>query len=146
MRAVLLLVVVLPMLLAAETGGPRIIDVRRFHLKLHAPNQSGLYFTAWADGDVVSDHDGSDGKTVVYRRRLVWYDGCTWEASETLTPRSADRYDYRYREAVVSCPKGSAPNAVTTPMDGEVSVHPATDNRPLTALFAWAKGWEHTAP
>lgn len=142
----LLLVLVLPLLLAAETGRPRIVDVRRFHLQLHAPKQSGLYFTAWADGDVVTDHDGSDGKTVVYRRRLVWYDDCTWESSETLTPIAADRYDYKYREAPIACPAGKSPNATTTPLDGEVTVHPAADNRPLTALFAWAKGWERTRP
>jgi len=145
MRA-LLLVLLLPLLLGVEGGERPKLELGRFHLKRHVPDQAGIYFTAWSEGDVVTDHDASDGKTVVYRRRLVWYDDCTWEASETLTPIAKDRYDYKYRETPISCPPGKSPTGATTPLDGQVTVHPATDNRPLTPLFAWAKGWQRTAP
>jgi hypothetical protein len=117
-KRVLLLLVVLPMLLGADTKPRPKLEARRFHLKLHVPDQAGIYFTAWGDGDVVTDRDGSDGKTVVYRRLLVWYDDCVWEATETLTPTAADRYDYEYRESPQSCPKGKTPSATTTPRDG----------------------------
>src|ERR1043165_3467238 len=83
---------------------------RRFHLKRHVPDQAGIYFTAWADGDVVTDRDASDGQTVVYRRLLVWYDDCTWEASETLPPVAKDRYSYKYRETPVS-PQAARPRS-----------------------------------
>lgn len=142
----LALALLIPLLLGADSGRPRPPEIKRFHLKLHAPKQAGIYFTAWADGDVVTDREPSDGQTVVYRRRLVWYDDCTWEASETLTPVAKDRYDYKYRETPLSCPKGKTPNGATTPLDGHVTVHPANDDRPLTPLVAWAKGWERSAP
>lgn len=142
----LLLVLLLPLLLGAERERPRMPELGRLHLKLHAPKQAGLYFTAWAEGDVVTDHDGSDGKTVIYRRRFVWYDGCTWEATETLTPTAKDRYAYKYRETALSCPAGRRPEGITTPLDGHVTVHPANDNRPLTPLEAWAKDWGPRAP
>jgi hypothetical protein len=35
---------------------------------------------------------------------------------------------------------------VVTPLDGQVTVHPPNDNRPITPLFAWAVGWNRTAP
>jgi len=142
----LLLVLLTPLLLAAESERTRDPEIRRFHLKLHAPEQGGIYFTAWANGDVVADRDASDGQIVVYRRRYVWYDGCTWEASETLKPLERDRYDYKYREVPIECPKGKAPSGGTTPRDGYVTVHPANDDRPLTPLIAWTKGWERARP
>jgi hypothetical protein len=142
----LLLLLLIPLLLGADSGRPRNPEIRRFHLKRHVPDQAGIYFTAWADGDVVTDRDASDGQTVVYRRLLVWYDDCTWEASETLTPVAKDRYSYKYRETPVSCPKGKTATGATTPLDGHVTVHPANDDRPLTPLVAWTKGWDRAAP
>lgn len=143
----LLVALAIPALLGADSGTerPRNPEVPKFHLKRHVPDQAGLYFTAWADGDVVTDRDPSDGKTVVYKRLLVWYDDCTWEASETLTPVAKDRYSYKYRETPVSCPEGKSPDGTTTPLDGHVTVHPATDNRPLTPFVAWTKGWQRTS-
>ncbi|MBX3157013.1 MAG: hypothetical protein KF773_13645 [Deltaproteobacteria bacterium] len=131
---------------ASESRPPpkKVQEQGRFLLKLHVPSQAGIYFSAWGDGDAVTDHDGSDGKRVTYRRRLVWTDGCTWEASEELTPVAADKYTYRYREAPLSCPPGATADVgATTPRDGEVTVHPIPDQRPLTPLVAWAKGWEN---
>jgi hypothetical protein len=142
----LALALLVPLLLGAESGRPPRPELARFHLKLHAPRQAGIYFTAWADGDVVTDRDGSDGQTVVYRRRFVWYDDCTWESSETLTPVAKDRYDYKYREVPISCPRGKAPSGVVTPLDGHVTVHPQSDDRPLTPLVAWVSSWSRTAP
>lgn len=103
-----------------------------------------MYFSAWADGqDVVADKDGSDNQTVTYRRRYVWFDRCVWEATETLTPVDAKHYEYQYRETPESCPEGArAALGATTPRDGNVTVHPADDDRPLTPLTAWTKGWE----
>src|SRR5262245_34280648 len=128
MRA-LLLVLLVPFLLGIDGGTRPNVELGRFHLKRHVPDKAGSYFTAWSEGDVVSDHDASDGKTVVYRRRFVWYDDCTWESTETLTPTAKDRYDYKYREAPLSCPAGKSPSGLTTPLDGHVTVHPANDNR-----------------
>src|SRR6266513_2977603 len=105
------LVSVVPLLLGASERAPQRLEIRKYRLELHVPDQNGIYFTAWSDangviGDVISDHDGSDGKTVIYRRRLVWYDRCTWDASEKLTPTAPDHYKYEYRETPVSCPAG----------------------------------------
>jgi hypothetical protein len=82
MRPPLLAFLVVPLLLgaAAHFREPPRAEAGRFHLKLHAPAQGGIYFTAWADDqDVVSDKDGSDHQVVTYRRRYIWLDGCTWE-------------------------------------------------------------------
>ena len=122
-------------------------EIQKFRFELHVPDQSGTYFTAWSNEhgervDVIADHDGADGKTVVYRRRLVWIDRCTWDATETLVPASADRYVYEYRETPVSCPAGvHADVAAVTPRDGEVTVHRLLHDEPLTPLFAWVRDW-----
>ena len=117
---------------------------KKFRLDLHVPDQGGIYFSAWTgDEPVITDHDASDGKTVTYRRRYVWGDGCTWEAAETLVPAARDRYTYTYRERPLSCPKGAvAELGETTPRDGSVSVHPTELGKPNTPLVAWARGWE----
>jgi hypothetical protein len=146
----LLLVLVVPFLLGAESNPnrPQRAEIKRYRLELTVPEQHGIYFSAWSDPngkltDAILDHDGSDGKTVTFIRWFVWYDGCTWEASETITPTAADKYDYKYRERAISCPAGltSDPNA-ETPRDGKVKVFPTDPNRPLTVFKAWAKGWD----
>jgi hypothetical protein len=140
--AALLLV---PFLLgSAERVPPQKPESKLFHLKLHVPAQSGIYFSAWGDGkDAVSAHDGSDGKTVTYRRRFYWYDNCLWDSTETLTPITRNEYKYEYREWPGKCPKGdTADSGAITPRDGTVTVHPADDDRPITPLFAWSTGWE----
>jgi len=115
---------------------------RRFRLDLHAPEQGGIYFSAWMAPDVITGHDGSDGETVTYRRRYVWSDGCRWEATESLVPTAADRYAYSYREAPLSCPAGAvADTGATTPRDGYVTVEPAQSAARLTPLVAWVRGW-----
>jgi hypothetical protein len=140
-RAILL--VLLPLLAgSSEINRPNLTEQKRFRLELHVPDQSGIYFTAWGDGDVITDHDASDKRVVTYERRLIWYDDCEWVATEKLTPTAPDRYDYEYRETPVACPKGRQPNGTTTPRDGKVTVHPADDNKPLTPLIAWARGWD----
>src|SRR5204862_6564707 len=42
---------------------------KRFRLEVHVPDQAGIYFTAWGDGDVITDHDASDKRVVTYKRR-----------------------------------------------------------------------------
>jgi hypothetical protein len=145
MRAVVL-VVALPLLAGSSIERPppsKEVTPKKFRLDLHVPDQGGIYFSAWGNDEVITDHDGSDGQVVKYRRKYVWSDGCTWEATETLTPKSADRYTYRYREAPLSCPKGAtADTGATTPRDGTVSVHEIDSTKPNTPLTAWARGWE----
>ena len=145
------LVLFVPLLLgSSSTPGPtpHPLEVKKFRFVLHVPEQSGIYATAWSDDagksqDVITDHDGADGKTVVYKRRIIWIDRCTWDASETIKPTSADHYTYEYREAPVSCPPGvHADLGATTPRDGEITVVPLGKDAPLTPLFAWAKGWD----
>lgn len=116
---------------------------RRFRLDLHVPPQGGIYFSAWGDPEVIADHDGSDNVTVRYRRRYYWFDGCQWEATETLVPTAARRYRYSYREAPRSCPPGALPQiGATTPRDGSVTLRPAEPTKPITPLDAWTRGWE----
>jgi hypothetical protein len=139
-----LFVLVVP-LLAGSTGTQRPSPElrKKFRLDLHEEERGGIFFSAWGDEDVITDHDGSDGKVVKYKRRYIWFDGCTWEATETLKPTAADRYHYTYREAPLSCPKGkTADTGATTPRDGHVTVHPVDTDKPLTPLVAWTRGWE----
>src|SRR5580698_4690665 len=121
----MLVALALPLLAGSTIERPR-PETQKFRLELHVPDQGGIYFSAWDGNPVITDHDASDGKTVTYRRRYVWGDGCTWEASETLVPQRRDRYAYSYRERPLSCPAGAvAETFATTPRDGDVSVHPA---------------------
>ena len=81
-----------------------------------------VYGSAWNDGDVVMPHDASDGKTVTFTSRYDFQDGCTWEATETLTP-SESGYDYEYVEHIVECKKDSTPG-LACPRKGHVTVVP----------------------
>jgi hypothetical protein len=136
--------VALPLLAGSTIDrAPTSEPTKKFRLELHVPEQGGIYFSAWDGNPVIADHDASDGRTVIYRRRFVWGDGCTWEAAETLVPKARDRYTYSYRERPLSCPSGAvAELGETTPRDGNVTVHPADVNKPTTPLLAWARGWE----
>ena len=145
----LAIVLVVPLLAGAESKpGRPIAEQKRYKLVLTVPDQAGIYFSAWVDDnnkqtEAVLDHDGSNGKQVRFVRWFVWYDGCTWEASETITPTAADKYDYAYREVPLSCPDGTShdPNAAT-PRDGKVVVFPTDPRRPLSVFKSWAKGWD----
>ncbi len=81
-----------------------------------------VYGSAWNDGDVVLPHDASDGKTVTLTSRYDFEDGCTWEATETLTP-SETGYDYEYAEHIVECKKDATPG-LACPRKGHVTVVP----------------------
>jgi hypothetical protein len=138
-----LLALALPLLTGSTIDRPRPETTEKFRLELDVPNQGGIYFSAWDGNPVIAGHDASDGQTVTYRRRYVWDDRCTWEATETLVPKSRDRYAYSYRERPLSCPAGAtAATFATTPRDGEVTVHPTKIAKPNTPLLAWARGWE----
>jgi hypothetical protein len=143
MRTLLLLCVV-PFLLGAQARPtPPKQEIVRFRLELQVPSKAGIFFSSWADGDVITDHDGSDGKVVTYRMHLIWHDTCEWVATEKLTPLAADKYKYEYRETPVSCPPGAtADTGAVTPRDGIVQVFPLKEDKPLTPLTSWAKGWE----
>ncbi|MEJ7599567.1 MAG: hypothetical protein WKG01_16795 [Kofleriaceae bacterium] len=147
---ILLVLAVLPLLAGSEsrsTRPPR-LEEKRFRLELEVPDQSGIYFTAWADGDgdssdAIVPHDGSDGKVVRFIRWFVWLDGCTREASETVTPTSARTYDYAYRERPLKCPAGTSHDpGAPTPRDGKVKAFPVDARTPLTPERAWAKNWD----
>ena len=82
-----------------------------------------VYGSAWNDGDVLLSHDASDGKTVHLTSRYDFRDGCTWEATETLTPSDAG-YEYEYSEHVVECKRHATPG-LACPRKGHVTVVPA---------------------
>jgi len=137
-RAWLLL---LPLLAGAVDISKVKEQLKHFRLELHLEHeQPGEYFSAWNDGDVISDHDASDGKPVTYLRKFYWWDGCQWEARDVLTPVAADKYSYVYKEGPVSCPDGAVADG-SVRRNGFVTVHP-TDKGPVTPLVAWFKGWD----
>lgn len=82
-----------------------------------------VYGSAWNDGDVVMPHDASDGKVVRFTSRYDFQDGCTWEATEKLTP-SESGYDYEYVEHIVECKRDATPG-LACPRHGHVTVVPA---------------------
>jgi hypothetical protein len=80
-----------------------------YRLALQVESDPVCYYgSAWNDGDVVLAHDASDGRTVTLTSRYDFEDGCTWEATEVLTP-SGDEYTYEYTERVVACRPGARP-------------------------------------
>ena len=89
-----------------------------------------IYFSAWDDGPVVLEQDGSGGD-LHFHRRFVWSDRCTWESTEQLTPVDKSRFLYRYSERVVSCPPGLSPRGLATPRNGIVTLEEISrDARP----------------
>jgi hypothetical protein len=86
-------------------------------------NPACYYGSAWNDGDVILSHDASDGRKVTLTNRYVFPDdGCTWEATEVLTP-SGDGYSYSYTERPVACPDDAAAS-IACPRQGVVAVVP----------------------
>ncbi len=81
-----------------------------------------VYGSAWNDGDLIMPHDASDGKKVTLTSRYDFRDGCTWEATETLTP-SEGGYDYQYTEHAVECQRDRRPG-LACPRRGHVTVVP----------------------
>ena len=105
-----------------------------YALTLEAPPAVGqVIFSAWADGNVISEHDPSDGKTLTFRRNFAWADGCMWQAVETLTP-SGTRYAYSYVEHPESCPQGILPNGIPSHRYGLVHVTRLAHIESSTAL------------
>ncbi len=92
-----------------------------YRLTLHAESARACYYgSAWNEGDVLLSHDASDGRVVTLSGRYDFEDGCTWEATEVLTP-SGSGYTYSYRERPISCSIGSRP-AVSCSRTGTVDV------------------------
>jgi hypothetical protein len=105
-----------------------------YRFTLHAPEQPRtLYISAWNDGDVFVDHDGSDGKTLTFTRRADEHDGCRWQGTETLTPIGARAYLYSYDEKILSCEADARPFE-RTPRRGIVTVEKMDEPMALTAL------------
>ena len=96
-----------------------------YRLVLETESDPACYYgSAWNDGDVILSHDASDGRKVTLTNRYVFPDdGCTWEATEVLTP-SGEGYAYSYTEQPVSCPDG-ATASIACPRRGVVAVVPA---------------------
>jgi hypothetical protein len=116
-------------LLAVTVGGapvslePSSVSGQSYRLVLDAEvDPPCSYGSAWNDGDVVMPHDASDGKVVTFTSRYDFRDGCTWEATETLTP-SEGGYDYQYVEHIVECKKHATPG-LACPRSGHVTVVP----------------------
>src|SRR5260370_32037868 len=58
-----------------------------YRFTLHAPAQSNaIYISAWNDGEVYVDHDGSGGKTLTSTRRADEHAGCRWPGTAPLPP------------------------------------------------------------
>ena len=116
-------------LLAATVGGSPVslapaLDAQSYRLVLDTENDPAcVYGSAWNDGDVVLPHDASDGKTVTLTSRYDFQDGCTCEATETLTP-SESGYEYEYVEHIVECKKDATPG-LACPRKGHVTVVPS---------------------
>lgn len=93
-----------------------------YRFTLHAPElPNAIYISAWNDGDVYVDHDGSDGKTLTFTRRADEHDGCRWQGMETLAPIGPHAYVYNYDEKILSCEPDAHP-FVRTPRRGIVTV------------------------
>jgi hypothetical protein len=93
-----------------------------YRFSLHAPAQPNtIYISAWNDGDVFLDHDGSDGKSLTFTRRADEHDGCRWQGTETLSPIGPHAYIYSYDEKIISCEPEAHP-FVRTPRRGIVTV------------------------
>ncbi len=104
-------------------GGPTTVNAPGYRLVLETESDPAcVYGSAWNDGDVVLPHDASDGHTVSFTSRYDFEDGCTWEATETLTP-SEIGYDYEYKEHIVEC-KADARPGLACPRKGHVTVVP----------------------
>ena len=74
----------------------------RYQLSLDAQHRAtSTYFSAFDEGPVLLDHDGSDGRVVTFRRDFTWVDGCDWQAVERLEPEGSG-YRYYYVEHFVS--------------------------------------------
>jgi hypothetical protein len=103
-----------------------------YRFTLHAPAMPNtIYVSAWSEGDVYVDHDGSDGKTVTFTRRADEHDGCRWEGTEVLSPIGPHAYVYTYDEKILSCEPDARP-FVRTPRRGIVTVEQIGGNVALT--------------
>ena len=112
-------------LLAASVGGTPCASTSATSYRLVLDTESDpacVYGSAWNDGDVVLPHDASDGRTVSLTSRYDFEDGCTWEATEVLTP-SESGYDYEYTEHIVECKPDATPG-LACPRKGHVTVVP----------------------
>jgi hypothetical protein len=111
--------------LAGLSAPTRAIDATptAYRLSLDTASDPICYYgSAWNDGDVFLSHDASDGRTVTLTSRYDFQDGCTWEATETLTPNGGG-YSYEYSEHYVSCRPGASPG-IACARHGAVTVTP----------------------
>jgi len=95
-----------------------------YRLTLHTTSDSTCYYgSAWNEGDVLIAHDAGDGHVLTLTGRYDFEDGCTWEATEILTPTHSG-YAYSYSEQPISCAIGSRPARACSRV-GTVDVAPA---------------------
>jgi hypothetical protein len=112
------------LLVGALAVGDRDDATKTLRLELHAPKQCGaIYDTAWAKGDVRVAVPAGDPKRLVFKQRGFHWN-CAIEATEVLTPISADRYHYSYDEDILWCRGDAANYVITTPRQGFVRVVP----------------------
>lgn len=105
-----------------------------YRFTLHAPMPPATIFvSAWNDGEVFVNHNGSDGKTLVFTRRADEHDGCRWQGTELLAPIGAHAYAYSYDEKILSCEPDAHP-FVRTPRRGIVTVEKIDGVAALTAF------------
>ena len=103
--------------LRASIGGARRPRSRRrsvaqsYRLVLDTESDPAcVYGSAWNDGDVVMLARCQRRQIVRFTSRYDFKDGCTWEATETLTP-SESGYDYEYSEHAVECQRAKRAGA-----------------------------------
>jgi hypothetical protein len=98
-------------------------NTKTMRLRLHAPKQCGaVYDTAWAKGDVRVEATSVPQQLVFKQRGFHW--NCMIEATEVLTPISADRYHYSYDEDILWCRGDARDYVLETPRQGYVRVIP----------------------
>jgi hypothetical protein len=111
-------------MVASTCPPPGLPSSQSYRLVLETESDSSCtYGSAWNDGDVVLPHDNRDGRTVTMTSRYDFVDGCTWEATEVLTPTPAG-YDYEYTEHPVECRPGATHDGTACPRRGHVTVVP----------------------
>jgi hypothetical protein len=105
-----------------------------YRLVLHTTEEPGaFYLSAWTEGEVLSGHDASDGKSVTYTRRGDEHDGCSWLGTEKLTPINNHVYAYSYGETILACQPGAEPFR-KTPRTGIVTLEKWSGEGHVTAL------------
>src|SRR4051812_11347634 len=93
-----------------------------YRLALSAPEEpNAIYLTRWHLGDVTATFNDGKLEPITYKTRAHVYDGCYWQATETLVPINATQFAYDYNEQILSCDADAVPLR-KTPRQGLVTI------------------------